>query len=609
MNITLDDSSPQFDWSPTGSWTTLHSADLSRGLYLQETYHSTSVDGASFTFRFNGSAVHVYGARRSNHGTYSVQLDDGDILYTMGHDEPDRFQTLLYTAGGLTTDVEHVITLSNQPSKTVSLPNTTTTWDLDIDYVVITYPVTGSLYTSRYDDVASAFVYSGQDWQHGANVDATGSYNGTNASTGTIGDAVTFSFSGSSIQLFGAFDQDRGDYSVILDGGSSQRFNGTTTEFSAETTLYMASNLADGPHTLHLTNLGGSGSMLNIDYAVLNSSYPPVLANYRGIVVLNNSVPANPLTWTARTESNRTAAIAGGVTGGVVLLAVAAILMWFCLYPRRGSSTEGLERGPVDLIENEEKGKSYQVDPFPSAVVQEQWRSSMERDVTDREGELARTLSVGTSVRFPSSPTQSHDRLISPSVSSPNRRTYSYAESTNSSTCCGCERHSHPFAGSDPFRPTSPVLNNWSKYPIHHHHFGHSSQNLAYQSHTHHEYDLCHASCPALDSAPPSPPFRTNPIYIPGSYPYLARSRSGSFSRTSPSSPMSPSSGRRKSVLGREIDAGPVSPTMESENENSQDHSVDEQAEGTGRGGMLPPDYEQATENMLEGRGRDVKSV
>ncbi|WWD19634.1 hypothetical protein CI109_104096 [Kwoniella shandongensis] len=641
MNITVDDTSPQFEWSPSSSWTASHSSDPSRGQYYQQTYHSTSSDDASFTFRFNGTAIYIYGARRSEHGTYSVQLDEGDVLYTLGYDDPDRFQTLLYTAGGLSHNIEHVITLTNLPSKTASLPNHTNVWGLDIDYVVVSSPIVGSLYTSKYDNVATTFAYSGKDWIQSAEPESDGYYNGTNALTHTVGDGVTFSFSGSSVQLFGTADRDRGNYSVKLDSGVSHVFNGSSDEISIGTSLYVASNLTDEPHTLHVTNLGGSGTVLDIDYAVVNSSFPPLLDDSKGIVILNNSLPTAPRLVTPHHSTNITAALAGGVIGGVVLLLVTMLLLWCCVFRRKKERGSGLTKGaPVDLYENEEKGKTYQVDPYPindSSVVQEQWHPSIDQEIIERERQrqLARTPSVaGTSVHFPPSPTRSNDRLVAPA----HRRSHSYAESTTSSICCGCDRHSHSYSLPESFGPTSPALNTWSRYPLHPHQIQGPSGGGGPQSPSA-QYipDMRYGNSPTstLDNAPPSPPFRTAPLYIPTSYPLPVRTRSsGSFSHSSPTAtsssiPMtrSPSNhnNRRMSTLSRErereIDAGPVSPTIESEDENSQGGHTTSGEEDVALGlvgverprprrGILPPDYEQATERMLHlnNRERDAKS-
>jgi hypothetical protein len=58
---------------------------------------------------FNGSAIYVYGAKRGNHGLYSVQVDDGSVQYQLGYSPDPAIQSLLYAQGGLSTDQSHTV--------------------------------------------------------------------------------------------------------------------------------------------------------------------------------------------------------------------------------------------------------------------------------------------------------------------------------------------------------------------------------------------------------------------------------------------------------------------------------------------------------------------
>jgi hypothetical protein len=86
------------------------------------------------TFTFNGTAVYIYGAKRSNHGTYSgkrffrnnkavlanltVSLDGGDPLLQLGRTDPRTIQALLYEQQDLDPNREHIVVVTNLPSRT-----------------------------------------------------------------------------------------------------------------------------------------------------------------------------------------------------------------------------------------------------------------------------------------------------------------------------------------------------------------------------------------------------------------------------------------------------------------------------------------------------------
>ena len=77
-------------------------------------------------FTFNGTAIYVYGAKRSNHGYYSseqsviysyrlaltshkAQLDGGNVATVYGGSNPPTYQDVIFSAGGLDPNSEHYI--------------------------------------------------------------------------------------------------------------------------------------------------------------------------------------------------------------------------------------------------------------------------------------------------------------------------------------------------------------------------------------------------------------------------------------------------------------------------------------------------------------------
>lgn len=55
---------------------------------------------------FNGTGIRVYGAKRDNHGAYSVKLDNGTPELLLGLGDA-ALQAVLFEVGGLAPNKEH----------------------------------------------------------------------------------------------------------------------------------------------------------------------------------------------------------------------------------------------------------------------------------------------------------------------------------------------------------------------------------------------------------------------------------------------------------------------------------------------------------------------
>ncbi|KAG8772489.1 hypothetical protein FRC12_003058 [Ceratobasidium sp. 428] len=75
-NVTIDDISPLITYQ--GRWKdsfNLTNSDPYTDQYLGGSFHVSITNGAQLSFQFTGIAVYIFGAKRTNHGNYSVQLD------------------------------------------------------------------------------------------------------------------------------------------------------------------------------------------------------------------------------------------------------------------------------------------------------------------------------------------------------------------------------------------------------------------------------------------------------------------------------------------------------------------------------------------------------
>jgi len=93
--------------------------------YYLGTFTLNNVSDGTATFTFNGTGFWIYGAKRGNHGTYSIEVDGANYPNNNGSSVNDQFMVSLFNLSGLT-----------QGSHTVSLTNTGTNGQyVDIDLV------------------------------------------------------------------------------------------------------------------------------------------------------------------------------------------------------------------------------------------------------------------------------------------------------------------------------------------------------------------------------------------------------------------------------------------------------------------------------------------
>ncbi|KAJ6524014.1 hypothetical protein B0H19DRAFT_880169, partial [Mycena capillaripes] len=235
--------------------------------------------GSSATFTFNGTQVFVYGAKRDNHGPYSITLDGSTTTF-------DGFSrtalwTTLFVSDALTQGL-HTVTVTNQMRN----PNNAY---LDIDYasshicpllpailkpwlpqITWTSSVAEHGETVTLEDTASGFLYEPQAaWiTDPAAMLLSGFSSGNGHATIASGAPASLTFQGDVITIFGAVGPSIAPYSVQLDGTPRGTLNVTKQRYTPQVALYHADNLGTGLHTLVLTSQPAAESqVLAIDYA------------------------------------------------------------------------------------------------------------------------------------------------------------------------------------------------------------------------------------------------------------------------------------------------------------------------------------------------------
>ncbi|KAL1747367.1 hypothetical protein HDZ31DRAFT_61284 [Schizophyllum fasciatum] len=326
QNFTIDDCSPLISYTPPGTWRPGSKSNDPEAAFYSDggTFTVTETSGSKASFTFNGTYVYLYGAKRFNHGNYSVELDGVTKMHNGSSPDHEQFQALLDSYGPLAQDVLHTVTFESRDSNYLDLDFITWTSDLGLD---------DSSRILVQDDHPS-FSYAGP-WTI---TSVGGRYEGGAAHQAINGDSsVTLSFSGESISLYGSVGNSYGRYTAQLDGGEIQVLNATRVYTETQVLLYHANNIGNGTHSLTIANSPVSdrpNSSILIDYALY--------------------IPTNTMSErvepTVASESKKirlsTGALVGVSFGGVILLAVIVLAVFFIV--RRRKRTDQVEAAPSD---------------------------------------------------------------------------------------------------------------------------------------------------------------------------------------------------------------------------------------------------------------------
>ncbi|KAI3618244.1 hypothetical protein WG66_005685 [Moniliophthora roreri] len=284
-NVTIDDFDSLITYADQSQWTTpdTFSADYNPDSkeWLRGTYHLTEVVGAELDLNFTGPAIYIYGHSGPSYGSYSIDIDGISTTKSAYAAQNVSTPYLLYEASNLAY-AKHTLRLKNLGKQDQDQSGN----GLLLDFIRSTVqlaPEGATVENKTIEETDPSITYTGE-WGH----NQSGNFSG-GGSTYTNGDGASFSltFQASAIYVFGDKKNDHGLYSVSLDNGSAEIYNGVsgcgggfgfTCEQQLPSIKYFASNLAQGNHTLTLTNIPGvNKSFFDLDSIVLTvpSKYGP----------------------------------------------------------------------------------------------------------------------------------------------------------------------------------------------------------------------------------------------------------------------------------------------------------------------------------------------
>ncbi|KAJ3553757.1 hypothetical protein NM688_g3448 [Phlebia brevispora] len=354
-----------------GAWGDSSHADPEWFDYTNGTFHATQEEGATAYLTFNGSAVYVIGARRTNHGKYSATLDGSTTVYN-GDVSVDQFNCTLYSQTSLAAG-QHDLILENQWT------GENPTW-FDIDYMIITSgdgnPATQSSETTLDDSAASNITYT-SGWESSPNGFEQYYYMSTMHRTNIQGASANILFYGNAITLYGATSNNHGLFSITLDGiPISYTLNGSApvNQTRWQNMLYYSGGLSSSLHNMTVAHADPDTSKyFDLDKVVV-SQWPEAQAlDLDPSSSLQPVVPSVPPSSsnTGASKSSTQPVKKGLIAGAVILAIVVAILLGVIVLlvvgRRRRLQHTDSEEAAVPGIEDLGPATMWQIEPFHTA--------------------------------------------------------------------------------------------------------------------------------------------------------------------------------------------------------------------------------------------------
>ncbi|KAJ7229877.1 hypothetical protein GGX14DRAFT_581525, partial [Mycena pura] len=334
--IVIDDADPAIQYGPSG-WFVADATKLNAlgnfGPIYKNTSHSTTTDGSTLSFPFNGTSVSVMGTilvttdNNVTDPTWDCFVDEIKI----GNPNP-TFQfaenNWLLCDQSQIAPGSHMLTINVQTKgQAFYIDNIfyTPTPDVSYDGAVLEY-------TNR--DTSVSF---GSGWQ---------AWGGQNV-TQTNGAQVALNFHGTAVTLIGYVPQELPHNSTLasysIDGGSSISIplkglaaGSTTTQYNVQ--ILSADSLTPASHNLVVTYEGDSNhSPLPVGvFYVTNSTTPSSLSSSGSSTgAASASTSSQAASPASKPESSPAGAIAGGIIGCLALIALIVGLVFWCRVRRR----------------------------------------------------------------------------------------------------------------------------------------------------------------------------------------------------------------------------------------------------------------------------------
>ena len=243
----------QFDYS--GTWGYCSSCSEANGLYDGDAHYSLTAS-STVSFTFTGTQVELFGVNSPDSGIADVSLDGGTAVPVDFYASTRTEDAAFYTSPSLTSG-SHTVVVTVTGTKDSSATN----YWFTMDRALVSTTSSG---TSVNDDVTGTgtnqFDYSGTWGYCSSCSEANGLYDGDNHYSDTTSSSVSFTFTGTQVELFGVNSSDSGIADVSVDGGTAvavDLYSATRTE---DVAFFTSATLSSGSHTVTVTVTGTKNS-------------------------------------------------------------------------------------------------------------------------------------------------------------------------------------------------------------------------------------------------------------------------------------------------------------------------------------------------------------
>ena len=218
----------------------------------------SSGPSAQATLPFNGTSISWIGYRGPDAGIARVYIDGSFVAEVDLYYSDPRIQAILFTSPPL-ADGSHTITIEATGLKNAASSGTL----VAVDAFDVMRPGT------RFEETEPPVAYAG-NWIQG-NLNRAWSL-GTIAESNSAGATATFTFTGTSVSWIGCRKFTTGIANVYLDGvfvAEIDTFASPTEGY--QDTIYKATGLASGSHTLTIEATGRQNPAASNNYVVVDA--------------------------------------------------------------------------------------------------------------------------------------------------------------------------------------------------------------------------------------------------------------------------------------------------------------------------------------------------
>lgn len=247
----LQDTDP--DMSFTAGWTRWDNSKPWSGWFAT----TSTTPGARATLPFIGTSISWLGYRGPDAGIANVYLDGSFAGEVDLYSPDDRVQAVLFTSPAL-ADVGHTLTIEATGRRNAAsrAPR------VAVDAFVVT------TLGRRFEETDPSIAYTGS-WVQG-NFNRAWSMR-TIAASSEPGAQATFTFSGTSVSWIGSRKSTTGIARVLLDGAFVTEIDTYSPTDGLQDTVFRASNLAAGTHTLTIEVTGRKNAAASSAYIVVDA--------------------------------------------------------------------------------------------------------------------------------------------------------------------------------------------------------------------------------------------------------------------------------------------------------------------------------------------------